>query len=96
MRSYVTYITYITEVIFIIYKTHKLNNHVETERKLNVHKTFRRRLGCLLNVLCLFNLRHVSTGYPTNTVRRIRNQHSLFGRIIPDHLHGKMEDIHII
>ena len=35
---------------------------VDTERKLNVHKTFRRRLGRLLNVLCTFNLRPVSTG----------------------------------
>ena len=25
-------------------------NPLETERKLNVHKTFRRRPGCLLNV----------------------------------------------
>ena len=32
---------------------------VDTGRKLNVHKTFRRRL---LNVLCLFSLRPVSTG----------------------------------
>ena len=33
---------------------------VDTGRKLNVHKTFRRRPGLLLNVLCMFNLRHVS------------------------------------
>ena len=33
-----------------------------TGRKLNVHKTFRRRLGGLLNVLCTFNLRPVSRG----------------------------------
>ena len=33
---------------------------VDTGRKLNVHKTFRRRPGCLLNVLCTFNLRPVS------------------------------------
>ena len=32
---------------------------VDTGRKLNVYKTFRRRL---LNVLCTFNLRPVSTG----------------------------------
>ena len=32
---------------------------VDTGRKRNVHKTFRRRPGCLLNVLCTFNLRHV-------------------------------------
>ena len=37
-------------------------NLVDTGRKLNVHKTFRRRPGRLLNVLCTFNLRLVSTG----------------------------------
>ena len=35
---------------------------VDTGRKLNVHKTFRRRPGRLLNVLCTFNLSPVSTG----------------------------------
>ena len=35
---------------------------VDTGRKLNVHKTFRRRPGRLLNVLCTFDLCHVSTG----------------------------------
>ena len=35
---------------------------VDTRRKLNVNKTFRRRPGHLLNVLCTFNLRPVSTG----------------------------------
>ena len=34
----------------------------DTGRKFNVHKTLRRRSGQLLNVLCTFNLRHVSTG----------------------------------
>ena len=33
---------------------------VDTGRKLNVHKTFRRRPRRLLNVLCTFNLRPVS------------------------------------
>ena len=37
---------------------------VDTGRKLNVHKTFRRRPGRLLNVLCTFSLRPVSTGKP--------------------------------
>ena len=37
-------------------------NPVYTGRKLNVHNTFRRRSGRLLNVLCTFNLRPVSTG----------------------------------
>ena len=35
---------------------------VDTGRKLNVHKTLRRRPGCLLNVLGTFNLRPGSTG----------------------------------
>ena len=35
---------------------------VDTGRKLNVHTTFRRRPGRLLNVSCTFNLRLVSTG----------------------------------
>ena len=35
---------------------------VDTGRKLNVHKTFRRRPGRLLNVLCTLILRPVSTG----------------------------------
>ena len=35
---------------------------VDTGRKLNVHKTFRSRPWRLLNVLCTFNLRPVSTG----------------------------------
>ena len=34
---------------------------LDAGRKLNVHKTFRRRLGRPLNVLCTFNLRSVST-----------------------------------
>ena len=37
-------------------------NPVDTGRKLNEHKTFRRRPGRLLNVLCTFNLRPVSMG----------------------------------
>ena len=40
-------------------------NPVDTGRKLNVHKTFRRRPRRLLNVLCTFNLRPVSTGKKT-------------------------------
>ena len=35
---------------------------VDTGRKLNAHKTFRRLPGRLLNVLCTSNLRPVSTG----------------------------------
>ena len=39
-----------------------MNNPVDTGRKLNVHKTFRRHRGCLLNVLYTFNIRPVSAG----------------------------------
>ena len=49
-----------------LYKIKKRENHiypVDTGRKLNVHNTFRRRPGRLLNVLCTFNLGPVSTGY---------------------------------
>ena len=40
-------------------------NPADTGRKLNVHKTFRRRPRRLQNVLCTFNLRPLPTGkYP--------------------------------
>ena len=35
---------------------------LDTGRKLKVHKMFRRLPGRLLNVLCTFNLRPVSSG----------------------------------
>ena len=41
---------------------HGSDNPVDTGRKLNVHKTFRICPGRLLNVLCTFSLRSVSTG----------------------------------
>ena len=41
---------------------------VDTGRILNIHKTFRRRPGRFLNVLCTFNLRPVSTGYITKKI----------------------------
>ena len=40
----------------------EITNHIDTGRKLNVHKTFRRRTGHLPNALCTFILRLVSTG----------------------------------
>ena len=47
---------------------------VDTGRKLNVHKTFRRRPGRLLNVLCTFNLRLVPTGFTLlHGVKRLSN-----------------------
>ena len=44
-----------------VYKKRQIRP-VGTGRKLSMHKTFRRRPRCLLNVLCMFNLSHVSTG----------------------------------
>ena len=35
---------------------------IDTGRKVNVHKTFRRRPGRILNLLCTFNERPVPTG----------------------------------
>ena len=39
-----------------------MKDSADTGRKLNLHKTFRIRPGRLLNVLCTFNLRPLSTG----------------------------------
>ena len=36
---------------------------IDTGRKLKIHKIFRRRPERLLNILCTFNLRPVSTGF---------------------------------
>ena len=44
---------------------------VDTGRKSNVHKTFRRSPGRLLNVLCTFNLRPVSTVKISFLLRKI-------------------------
>ena len=41
---------------------------LDTGRELNVHKTFRRRPGQFLNVLCTFNLRRVSIGVRSTQV----------------------------
>ena len=46
---------------FCITIARNLSGLVDTGRKLNVHKTFKRRPGRLLNVLCTFNLRPVPT-----------------------------------
>ena len=49
-------------LLTILKTSYILNYPVETGRKLNLHKTFRRLPGRLLNVLCTFNLHPVSTG----------------------------------
>ena len=48
---------------FVGYPTLRKFYPLDTGRKLNVHKTFRRRPGRYLNVLCRFNLRHMSRGF---------------------------------
>ena len=55
-------------IIVLTFPIKDLNNKnfdwypLDTVCKLNLHKTFRRRQGHLLNVLCLFHLRPVSRG----------------------------------
>ena len=51
------------------------NDPVDTGGKLNVHKTFRRRPGRLLNVLCTFNLPPVSTGEWSSKTRWMKWSH---------------------
>ena len=66
---------------------------VDTGRKLNAHKTFRRRPGGLLIVLCTFNLRCVSTGQtssvtgtnisqPIQKLHRALSQYLWFNKLI--------------
>ena len=55
-----------------IFSLNECTVRVDTGRKLNVHKTFRRSPGRILNVLCSFNLRPVSTGVPEKA--KIRSQ----------------------
>ena len=56
-------LTLIVYNINIIHVNLKQNIPRRHRRKLNVHKTFRRHPGRVLNVLCTFNLLPVSTGY---------------------------------
>ena len=49
-------------LVSVMMQASLLISPVDTGRKLNVHKTFKRRHGYLLSVLCTFNLRPVSTG----------------------------------
>ena len=50
------------EMDYGLKKMNEMDYPLDTERKLNVHKTFRKRPGRLLSVLCTFNLRPVSRG----------------------------------
>ena len=49
----------------LLYSTQEFaetNCSLDTGRNLNVHNAFRKRLGCLVDVLCLFALRSASRG----------------------------------
>ena len=52
-----------------------LDQLIDTGCKFNVYKTFRRRLGYLLNVLCQFDLRPVPVG-KGNEQRNYSNEHT--------------------
>ena len=52
----------------------KKTNYLDTGRKFNVHKTFRRRPRHLLNVLSTLNLRPVSRGSSLPFVFRFRTE----------------------
>ena len=58
----------LTWILRVLTKTRNDLNLIDTGRKLNVHKTFIRRPGRVLNVLCTFNLRPVSTGKPPEII----------------------------
>ena len=53
---------------------------VDTGRKLNVHKAFRRRPARLLNVSCKFNLHPVSTEEVPERVPNIGNRYKCTGK----------------
>ena len=56
---------------------------MDTGRKLNVHKTFRRRPGRLLNVLCTFNLRPVSKSIQLTSKRGNASNHFTNMMLLP-------------
>ena len=65
-----TSMTWMQNVYYV--KIHLWSTYpVDTGRKLNVHKTFRRRPGRVLNVICTFNLRPVSTGISTKCLQNV-------------------------
>ena len=52
----------ISIIFYVLFCIQWVSFPVDTGRKLNIHKTLKRRPGHLLNVLRTFNLRPVSTG----------------------------------
>ena len=59
---------------------------VDTGRKLNVRKTFRRHSRRLLNVLCRFNLRPVSTGLSNSDLIEATDSHSQIQYSLESHI----------
>ena len=57
-----SHIDYCGRQLILRQRIYEFSFPADRGRKLNVHKTFRRRPGRLLNVLCTFSLRPVSTG----------------------------------
>ena len=51
-------------LVWVFSKENVIDFPVDTGHKLNVHKTFGRHPGRLLNFLCTFTLPPVSTGSP--------------------------------
>ena len=66
LKGIILTIAYSLKSVSIVTEYISSYNSVDTGRKLNVNKTFRRRPRRLLNVLCTFNLRPVSTGNDNN------------------------------
>ena len=69
----------VNEFLLIYKKVSSVKNNsyfpVDTGRKFNAHKTFRRSPGRLLNVLCTFNLRPASTGSYLSRNKRDYSSH---------------------
>ena len=65
VNVYMGYAVYMKYLIYSTQGTKTTTSRffpVDTGSKLNVHKTFRRRPGCPLNLFCTFILHPVSTG----------------------------------
>ena len=56
-----------TRNLIILFKWSEASSPLDIRRKLNLHKTFRRRLGRIRNVLCTINLRLKSRGLGCNS-----------------------------
>ena len=80
-RSLVTWAHWVLLDIFTnnkfkIFDIFQLKNifSIDKGRKLNAHKTFRRRPGSFFKVLCTFNLRAVATGFTFGEISLAKNK----------------------